>query len=259
MQAVATVTSLRNHIYSLSRKVLIGYGHVEGLPTDLLLGGLTSELAAILSDPSGLPQQGSLAFSSGAATSSSGADNGPQSCLPQAAGNFFTSALPLPKLALLVFAEFVPVDPSPIGALAAPASTAIASSSADSDAGSPGGDSSAGNHSSSTFSHRPSNLRDRRSGPNSTAGINNHSSSSSDSQGSRHTGNRSRNGSFSSQDGSSDAKQRMTRRSQQPEFDLAAEAKVLEAAASAAAPLVAAAVCDLPAGRRHRRGSDPEA
>jgi hypothetical protein len=51
-QAASSLSSLRNHIYSLSRKVLIGHSHVEGLPVDLLLGGLTSEPATILTDPS---------------------------------------------------------------------------------------------------------------------------------------------------------------------------------------------------------------
>jgi hypothetical protein len=52
LQAVSLLSSLRNNIYSLSRKVLIGYGHIEGLPVELLLGGLTSELATVLTDPS---------------------------------------------------------------------------------------------------------------------------------------------------------------------------------------------------------------
>lgn len=289
---MASVSSLRNHIYSLSRKVLIGYGHVEGLPVDLLLGGLTTELAAILTDPNAQPQVGSLAashdISSAAAGGQQGGDAGPQSCLGQPVADFFASCLPLPKLALLVFVEIVSVDPSPCCMTPAPGTTGCATA-ATSEAGScvaPATNtmSSSGNHSAAS---RPSNLRDRRSSANSNAEGLSHGGSGGDNRessaphtvkrsgsyrhskdgesnghhsesraGSQSQNNTSRNSSFNSS-ACGETKQRQSRRSQQCEFDLVAEAKELEAAASAAAPLVAAAVCDLPAGRSSKRGSNP--
>lgn len=46
-QVMQQASTLRNHIYSLSRKVLLGCGHTEGLPLDLFLGGIGIEMGHI--------------------------------------------------------------------------------------------------------------------------------------------------------------------------------------------------------------------
>lgn len=282
LQAVASISSLRNHIYSLSRKVLIGYGHIDGLPVDLLLGGLTSELAAILTDTSAQPPQSSIVgstTSSGqaadnkAGSSSSSAGSGPQPCLPQATVEFFTCMLPMPKLALLVFAEFVPVDPAPCCITPAPGTPVAHATSANGALNSFGSDGQQGN--------RSSNLKDMQNNTSSSAEVGcsmdgsdgkegwqqqaekralgpRHSRDGAtagrygESKGLQHSS-RSRSSCFNTSN-LNDTKLRAQRR-QQSGFDLAAEAKELEAAATAAAPLVAAAVCDLPSGRNRRRES----
>ncbi|KAF6257213.1 hypothetical protein COO60DRAFT_1701967 [Scenedesmus sp. NREL 46B-D3] len=358
VQAVSSLSSLRNHIYSLSRKVLIGYGHVEGLPVDLLLGGLTSELAAILTDPSGQPPPsmaaaaaaadrdaacpaasepgggaGGAAAAAAAGSRSEGGAGGvgaPQATLPQQVLDFFTCALPLPKLALLVFAEFVAVDPSPCCASAAASGALGGGAVADgfsgsngggsfgvsmagaSDAGSVGGQRGSNlrlsRHSSSSSSssaeaaagpaegreaggsvqpgERRGSYRYSRDGENSSSssnhgrdrerdGLDRHSSGGL-SRGGRGQGSFSSNGSSGgngshggglegcgvtagSSGGGSGKQQRTQRRSQHCEFDLVAEAAALDAAATAAAPLVAAVVCDLPTGRHTRSSSSTTA
>lgn len=365
LQAVSSVSSMRNHIYSLSRKVLIGFGHMESLPIDLLLGGLTSELAAILAEPCDPQQLGQQPCSSGGAGGSNGGGAGAQRAsvgnaqgarpaggssggssdgsdgsaaadtgsivLPHNVVDFFMTALPVPKLALLVFVEFVPVDP-------APCSTALPPSGlgAPDPWGTAGGGSNGGGGNNSSHSHggggrmsqkqsgrdhqrrsshehdsnhgsngsngggyqqqhhggngngtpRNSNRgghgrwghgrdRERESGPSNGGGPHNRMRDSNSSGGGSFPGTPrrgSRSSSFSSGGGAGsgagggaggrgehmqgDGKRSSVRRSGNGgSFDLVAEAAALEAAASAAAPLVAAAVCDLPSGNR-RQGSN---
>jgi hypothetical protein len=132
-QALQPAVSLRAHIHSLSRRVLLGAGHYDGLPVDLFLGGLSSELAALL--------KGSAPADAAAAAAAGGGGGGQAlavaastlgalpwgappahvGALPQSVADFFSVTLPLPQLAILVFAEFVPVDPLPPAPLAPPA------------------------------------------------------------------------------------------------------------------------------------------
>ena len=162
---------------------------------DLLLGGLTSELAAILTEAAvpalqaataGCASSSSSSSSSttGSSSSSSGsgcsntargqsygpdavaaaAAAGPVGCLPQPVLDFYTSVLPLPKLALLVFTEVVAVDPGPscmaIPGSAAPAATQGCAAAAVSSNSNSGGGSGAGVVAGSG-TNRLSNLRDR--------------------------------------------------------------------------------------------------
>ncbi|KIY93282.1 hypothetical protein MNEG_14680 [Monoraphidium neglectum] len=110
-QALQPAVQLRAHIYSLSRRVLLGSGHYDGLPIDLFLGGLSSELAALLKDPSAPGAGASGAPDAAAAAAASS---------PTGVLDFFSITLPLKQLAVLVFAEFVTVDAQPPAA-AAPA------------------------------------------------------------------------------------------------------------------------------------------
>jgi len=360
VQAVCSVSSMRNHIYSLSRKVLIGFGHMESLPIDLLLGGLTSELAAILAEPCDSLQLGQQDGSSGGSNGSSiGGSNGGSGAVPRssignsaagtprdarpsnpsngsigggrsgneavgsnggsdgspAAGmadvgrivlpahvaDFLTSALPVPKLALLVFVEFVPVDPAPCSTALPPSglgapdgwgncssggrlqqhnpgskdrrssSASTAEQGAAAFEGSQGGTQTSGGGNATPRNRnghhgRWGHGREQRDagavghgngGPNGTNRLR-----ESGGGGSGNTPNTPRRGSrgnsFSSGGGSgseANNKRNSSRRSGHGGFDLVAEAAALEAAASAAAPLVAAAVCDLPTSNR-RHGSN---
>lgn len=125
-QALQPAVSLRTHIHSLSRRVLLGHGHYDGLPIDLFLGGLSSELTALLKDggPPDADAVAAAAAGAGGPTMAAAASTlnalpwGPPpvaqpGVLPQGVLDFFSITLPLPQLAVLVFAEFVPVDPQP--------------------------------------------------------------------------------------------------------------------------------------------------
>jgi hypothetical protein len=357
-QALSSMVALRNHIYSLSRKVLVGFGFCESLPIDLLLGGMTSELAVLLAEPAdtahlslgsgsgssvgGVPTpRGSRAGAGsgrapdpvGAADDAEGGSvpDGGGSVLPHPVVDFFAGCLPLPKLALLVFVEFVPVDPAPASsstplpslgtgeqqagggnnaaqgaAAAACDSSALShvlasglsgaagsgpgtprayhrsSSSNNNGSGTPRGDRRGGTfgrwgpggNSGSRDRDWFSGGRDRESTPGSANSRHwrDGGGSNAGSNGGSSTPRRSRGGSFNSQGGAgragmaaptaagsngssargsdsdSDGRRPGGRRSN--DYDIAAEAAALEAATSAAAPLVAAAVCDLPAARK---------
>lgn len=86
MKILQAVCALRHHLYSLSRKVLVMNQGPDGIPVDLLLGSMSSELYHLL-----------------------------KNMLPQEVSDFYGNNLPHPKLAVLVFAEFTTVDPMPIG------------------------------------------------------------------------------------------------------------------------------------------------
>lgn len=78
------VCSLRHHLYSLSRRVLVMNQGPEGIPIDLLLGSMSTELFHVM-----------------------------KAVLPQEICDYFGNCLPHPRLAVLVFAEFTTVDPMP--------------------------------------------------------------------------------------------------------------------------------------------------
>ena len=82
VQMLQAVCSLRHHLHSLSQKVLVVNQGPDGVPIDLLLGSMSSELYHLL-----------------------------KNVLPQEVSDFFGNSLPHPKLAVLVFAEFTSVDP----------------------------------------------------------------------------------------------------------------------------------------------------
>lgn len=84
-QILHAVCALRHHLHSLSRKVLVMNHGPEGVPIDLLLGSMSTELHHVM-----------------------------KGVLPQEVSDFFTSCLPHPRLAVLVFAEFTAVEPIPI-------------------------------------------------------------------------------------------------------------------------------------------------
>lgn len=86
IKILQAVCALRHHLYSLSRKVLVMNQGPDGIPIDLLLGSMSSELYHLL-----------------------------KNMLPQEVSDFFGNNLPHPKLAVLVFAEFTTVDPMPTG------------------------------------------------------------------------------------------------------------------------------------------------
>ncbi|KAI8464196.1 MAG: hypothetical protein J3K34DRAFT_492591 [Monoraphidium minutum] len=143
MQALQPAVSLRAHIYALSRRVLLGHGRYDGLPVDLFLGGLSSELATLLTDapPSdaavcgagggAAPANPTLAAAAAALGALPWGAPPERACAagggapPQGVLDFFSLALPLPQLAVLVFAEFVHVDPQPGAAAALPAPPAV--------------------------------------------------------------------------------------------------------------------------------------
>ncbi|EFJ49965.1 hypothetical protein VOLCADRAFT_89288 [Volvox carteri f. nagariensis] len=83
-QILQAVCLLRHHLYSLSRKVLVMNQGPDGIPIDLLLGSMSTELFHLL-----------------------------KGVLPQEICDLFGNCLPHPRLAVLVFAEFTSVDPMP--------------------------------------------------------------------------------------------------------------------------------------------------
>ncbi|GIL61119.1 hypothetical protein Vafri_15516 [Volvox africanus] len=84
MQILQAVCALRHHLHSLSRKVLLMNQGPDGIPIDLLLGSMSTELFHLM-----------------------------KGVLPQEVCDFFGNCLPHPRLAVLVFAEFTSVDPMP--------------------------------------------------------------------------------------------------------------------------------------------------
>jgi hypothetical protein len=124
-QAVQPIVALRTHLHSLSRRVLVGHGHYDGLPIDLFLGGLSPELAVLLKEapPPDAATAAAAAAGAGGPTMAAAAaalaalpwGPPPVHCgpLPQGVLDFFTVTLPLPQMAVLVFAEFVGVDVAP--------------------------------------------------------------------------------------------------------------------------------------------------
>ncbi|KXZ48957.1 hypothetical protein GPECTOR_24g247 [Gonium pectorale] len=83
-QILQAVCALRHHLHSLSRKVLVMNQGPDGIPIDLLLGSMSTELFHVM-----------------------------KTVLPQEVCDFFGNCLPHPRLAVLVFAEFTSVDPMP--------------------------------------------------------------------------------------------------------------------------------------------------
>jgi hypothetical protein len=159
LQVMHQASALRAHIYSLSRKVLLGSGAIEGLPLDLFLGGVGIEMGHILRDEqaagkglyacwercagvvrvvpvmAGAREVGAHCAGMGAIGACLAWRLPPSTMqcalnqslhtlfafwlaagLPQHVLDFFGNGLPHSRLALLVFAEFVPVDPLPIAA-----------------------------------------------------------------------------------------------------------------------------------------------
>lgn len=125
VQTVAVLSSLRTRVHSLSRRLLVGLGQADALPLDLLIGGVGPELALALGGGAG--NAATAPWPRGSATAAAPEAHAAKpaqvsecshsSSLLHSAGvlEFFTSSLPLPHLALLVFADFVPVDAAAAG------------------------------------------------------------------------------------------------------------------------------------------------
>lgn len=79
--------TLRNHIYSTSRRLLfMSNGGADSIPVDLFLGSMSNELFYLL-----------------------------KPALPQDTAELYGSGMPQDWLAVLVFTELAPVDPAPVG------------------------------------------------------------------------------------------------------------------------------------------------
>jgi hypothetical protein len=130
-QALQPIVALRAHLHSLSRRVLLGHGLYDGLPIDLFIGSLSSELAALLRDappPDAAAAAAAAAGAGGPRMAAAagalaglpwGAPPAHVAALPQHVVDFFTASLPLPQLAVLVFTQFVGIDPAPAAPAAA--------------------------------------------------------------------------------------------------------------------------------------------